>query len=713
MNKASLFASAAVASLALAGVTPAFAQGGGPFADVPTDHWAYQHVDKLQKRGIVIGYPDGTYGGKRAMTRYEFAIAISRLLDQMGANSGAALPGGGITREELDRILADFARKSDLAGFMTKEEADQLRRLISEFQTELTTLGVDLDRVRQRVDALEGRVRFLEEEAKRVQIGGNVNLMIRGNHRRGNTRGVIDQDGFRVTGGARSRGGILADTRVLHDLDLNIKARLSDTATAHAVLNFGNYLDFLGGVASFNGARSDRNYLTGLPQQRVNQDQSQTIYKLALEAPINIAGLAINLSAGRLPMQFTPYTLKLMDVDNYFYNEKTDLGDVPLDGAKTVFALGPVGVTAFAAKSDPIKHVSNVSGKIVGDNPYALFAGAGRAPFLTNINGAAGTAQGGFRGGVIRTIDDNGSPTMTGNRPVGSVIAQGFDPNVFNTPSVRPSNNAMAVEQLAGARLTLGTSAIGTIGGTFLALSGSSPNTTVLGNENFERVYVYGADINATLFSAVGFMASYTKSDTEGVTSLTNSGLTTKVGTNNFAFDAALNYASGAFTVGAGYKEIAPLFAAPGYWGRIGSWTNPVDIAGGYLKGSYTLGGGYVIDGIAQTYEGSQELFGFQGGLGTNSGIRNFRVGLKLPGSSLGNIDLGVEYTEYEIGSPLRGASGKPYERFINIGYGYAFNPTTSFKLLYQIIDYNDKGSGFDTQNRNGGVGAAQFSVKF
>src|SRR6476619_5275898 len=78
MKKASLIASAAAASIALA-AAPVFAQGG-PFADVPTDHWAYAAVDKLQKQGIVIGYPDGTYGGKRQMTRYEFAVAIARLL---------------------------------------------------------------------------------------------------------------------------------------------------------------------------------------------------------------------------------------------------------------------------------------------------------------------------------------------------------------------------------------------------------------------------------------------------------------------------------------------------------------------------------------------------------------------------------------------------------------------------------------------------------
>ena len=45
----------------------------GPFADVPADHWAYAAVKTLQDAKIVIGYPDGTYGGRRPMTRYEFA----------------------------------------------------------------------------------------------------------------------------------------------------------------------------------------------------------------------------------------------------------------------------------------------------------------------------------------------------------------------------------------------------------------------------------------------------------------------------------------------------------------------------------------------------------------------------------------------------------------------------------------------------------------
>jgi len=61
-------------------VAPAFAQRN-PAETVPFDHWAYDAVQTLVDEGIIIGYPDGTFRGDRVMTRYEFAMAISRLLD--------------------------------------------------------------------------------------------------------------------------------------------------------------------------------------------------------------------------------------------------------------------------------------------------------------------------------------------------------------------------------------------------------------------------------------------------------------------------------------------------------------------------------------------------------------------------------------------------------------------------------------------------------
>src|SRR5689334_9715963 len=80
------------------GLTLAAAAGAqqNPFKDVdPKDmHWAYEAVDNLQKKGILIGYPDGYYRGKRTLTRFELAVAIDRLLKNLPQTPGPAGPQG-------------------------------------------------------------------------------------------------------------------------------------------------------------------------------------------------------------------------------------------------------------------------------------------------------------------------------------------------------------------------------------------------------------------------------------------------------------------------------------------------------------------------------------------------------------------------------------------------------------------------------------------
>src|SRR5438128_968143 len=106
MKKLALLAGA-VAIMAFA--RPALAQG--PFADVPTDHWAYDAVNELASRGIVNGYPDGTFGGKRALTRYEFAVAIQRMLQDIQHRIDAIKPGApnapapGLSEADVNRII--------------------------------------------------------------------------------------------------------------------------------------------------------------------------------------------------------------------------------------------------------------------------------------------------------------------------------------------------------------------------------------------------------------------------------------------------------------------------------------------------------------------------------------------------------------------------------------------------------------------------------
>src|SRR5215210_2535655 len=132
MRKLALLAGVA---LALCLGRPAVAAPGqGPFADVPTDHWAYDAVNELAQHGIVNGYPDSTFGGKRALTRYEFAVALQRMLQEVQRRIDTAVTGkptgtpatGGVTSEELDRRLMEYAKQADVDRL--RQDVDQLKR---------------------------------------------------------------------------------------------------------------------------------------------------------------------------------------------------------------------------------------------------------------------------------------------------------------------------------------------------------------------------------------------------------------------------------------------------------------------------------------------------------------------------------------------------------------------------------------------------------
>lgn len=51
------------------------------FKDVPKDHWAAEYVAKAASDGIMKGYPDSTFKGDNAVTRYELAVALERMIE--------------------------------------------------------------------------------------------------------------------------------------------------------------------------------------------------------------------------------------------------------------------------------------------------------------------------------------------------------------------------------------------------------------------------------------------------------------------------------------------------------------------------------------------------------------------------------------------------------------------------------------------------------
>ena len=155
MGMKKMLAVAAAAAL-VAVAAPAFA--ANPFSDVPLNHWAYDAVENLAAKGILEGYPDNTFRGKKAMTRYEIAQMVARIMD------------------------------NDNLG---NEDIEQLKALVAEFGPELEALGVKVDSFDSRLATLEkglagwkisGQMRY---DYKSFDYEGDAESLDSGNRRTG------------------------------------------------------------------------------------------------------------------------------------------------------------------------------------------------------------------------------------------------------------------------------------------------------------------------------------------------------------------------------------------------------------------------------------------------------------------------------------------------------------------------------------------------
>jgi hypothetical protein len=115
------------------------------FPDVPENHWAKDAVAALAAKGLVEGYPDGTFKGDRSASRWETAMIVARLLAKM------------------EQAHATFA---------TKAELDELRKLVNALREELDALGVRVTNLEEDVELIDRRVTELE----RITFYGELNV---------------------------------------------------------------------------------------------------------------------------------------------------------------------------------------------------------------------------------------------------------------------------------------------------------------------------------------------------------------------------------------------------------------------------------------------------------------------------------------------------------------------------------------------------------
>ena len=165
------------------------------FSEVDPTDWAYQALANLIERyGCVAGYPNGTFGGNRAMTRYEAAALLNACLDRI------------------------------------TEVTDELRRLIKEFETELAL-------IRGRVDGLEARVGELEA----TQFSTTTKLRGTSNWVAGATRAIGDNYNTGGEKGIRdSWNAELGGFSFSYDVRLALKTSFSGKDLLYTRLRAGN-----------------------------------------------------------------------------------------------------------------------------------------------------------------------------------------------------------------------------------------------------------------------------------------------------------------------------------------------------------------------------------------------------------------------------------------------------------------------------------------
>lgn len=339
------------------GGVPANAQTA-EYPDVPANHWAYSALNTLSQAGVIEGRPGGNYFGNEPMTRYEFAVAIARLLQRIGGDTGGTVNLGPIN----DRLTTLEGRA--VPDIFRADVVELINALRTEFRDELNRLGVRVTDLENRVTSLENRVPAPSRQSvsfgllHRAGFASYINSGITG---RAFMNGAIPNQA--VAGGAGVDailpnnlrvGGIgnAASKRFSYtDLELRLKDNVTDRLSATAALrSLGSTQedpwtgDSGGGVyvrELFASADlSDRTFIGG-----------------------GIKGLTANLGRQRTKI-----------AQGLLYDNQL----APTDQIGANFRLGPIGVTAFTGT------VNNqvISGNNGFNNPYLE---SGASGFLNTL----------------------------------------------------------------------------------------------------------------------------------------------------------------------------------------------------------------------------------------------------------------------------------------------------------------------------------------
>ncbi|MEH2426464.1 MAG: iron uptake porin [Nostoc sp.] len=277
------------------------------FSDVQPTDWAFQALQSLVERyGCIAGYPNATYRGNRALTRYEFAAGLNACLDRVN--------------ELIATATADLVTKQDLAT---------LQRLQEEFSAELATL-------RGRVDSLEART--AELEANQFST----------------TTKLVGEAIFAVTDVFGGNTGDNNNTVFQDRVRLDLQTSFTGRDVLHTRLAAGNATAF----TQFDNANNPLNTAEGTQTFEISSSGNNAVRidRLTYEAPVGPAQVYLAASGGR----HSHYAA----VNNPYFFDNTDGGNGALSTFATESPIYRIGGGAGIALNLPL----GKSGGILGNS---------------------------------------------------------------------------------------------------------------------------------------------------------------------------------------------------------------------------------------------------------------------------------------------------------------------------------------------------------
>ena len=129
----------------------AYASAHRIYDDVPTNHWAYEAVRVLSEKGLLQGLPNGSFKGDKPLTRYSFAVVVSRMLDRYNELISNNNQVNEKDIKALENLVTEFINEIESLS----EEVKELKSDVKTVQSSLTDAKSNISQLNTKTTNLE------------------------------------------------------------------------------------------------------------------------------------------------------------------------------------------------------------------------------------------------------------------------------------------------------------------------------------------------------------------------------------------------------------------------------------------------------------------------------------------------------------------------------------------------------------------------------